>query len=362
MRSNRPRRPATPGLVCIAALAAAGLFAAGAGAAAPQQPPTAAGSPGQPAKAPAKQAGAQLARAKAAADRENAAIRTTYVLGPDDEVDILALEAEEISGKPMRLDANGTINLPMIGRVQAGGLNIEQLEAEITNRLKKYIREPQVAVRVSTFRSQPVSVTGCVGAPGVHQLEGNKTLVEMIAKAGGLRNDAGYLVNITRRPEWGAIPLPSATSTANGFSIARVNMRAIIDARAPEENIQIRPNDVITVPKADIVYVIGDVNKAGGYVLERETTSVMKAIAMATGLAPTASKKRARITRATGEKDRTEIEIDLESIMNGKKPDPPLRGDDILYVPNSLARAGWRRGFETAIQALTSVVIYRGLY
>ena len=96
----------------------------------------------------------------------------------------------DITDKPIRIDTDGYIKLPMVGRVQASGLTPEQLEVEIIKRLKVYLEEPDVAVSVSEFHSQPVSVIGAVGTPGVHQLQGRKTLVEIIALAGGLRPDA----------------------------------------------------------------------------------------------------------------------------------------------------------------------------
>jgi polysaccharide export outer membrane protein len=132
--------------------------------------------------------------------------RITYLLGPDDTVTIHAVNAPDLSEKPFRVDAGGEIKLPMIGRIHAGGLTVEQLEAEITTGLKVYLVEPEVAVSITEFRSQPVSIVGAVAAPGVHQLEGQKTLVEMLAIAGGLRADAGPTVKLTRRLEFGRIP------------------------------------------------------------------------------------------------------------------------------------------------------------
>ena len=126
----------------------------------------------------------------------------------------------------------------MIGRVAAGGLTVEGLEKELATRLKTYVRDPVVAVSVLEYRSQPVSVIGSVGQPGVHQLEGRKTLIEILAKAGGLRPEAGNSIKITRKAEWGTIPLPSATQDPSGqFSVAEVSLKDILQATNPEENI-----------------------------------------------------------------------------------------------------------------------------
>src|SRR5437867_4019906 len=125
--------------------------------------------------------------------------RSTYVLGPDDVVNIRVLDAEEITDKPVRISSTGQISLPMIGRLQAAGLTVEQLEAELVTQLKAYFKEPEVAVSMAEFRSQPVSVIGAVGNAGVLQLQGSKTLVEILSMAGGLRADAGYSIRITRK-------------------------------------------------------------------------------------------------------------------------------------------------------------------
>src|SRR5262245_6437860 len=161
-----------------------------------------------------------------------------YILGPNDEIVILALDAEDIANKPIRITTSGDINLPLVGRIHAAGMNLEQLEAEITERLAKYIKEPHVAISVTQFKSQPVSVFGSVGSPGVVQLEGRKTLIEVLSMAGGLKGDAGSRIRITRKKEWGAIPLSSA-ATEGEYSVADVNIRSIENATQPEDNIQI---------------------------------------------------------------------------------------------------------------------------
>src|SRR5919201_6222001 len=114
------------------------------------------------------------------------AVRTTYRLGPDDQIMIQVSDVPDINGKPQRLDPNGDLKLPMIGRVRASGMTLEQLEAELTNRLKVYIHEPDVAVSVTEFHSQPVSVIGAVNTAGVRQLEGRKTLIEVLSLSGGV--------------------------------------------------------------------------------------------------------------------------------------------------------------------------------
>ena len=185
---------------------------------------------------------------------------TNYTLGPGDEINVVSLHVEEISNRPFRITSAGDVNFPLVGRVFAAGLRIEQLEAILTERLKVYIREPNVVVNVVKFNSQPVSVLGAVGRAGIIQLEGQKSLVEVLSLAGGVTADAGSRIKVTRRSEWGAIPLASAR-TEGEYSIAELDYLAIMDASRPENNIQILPQDVISVPRAQLIYVIGDVKR-----------------------------------------------------------------------------------------------------
>ena len=187
---------------------------------------------------------------------------SAYVLGPDDQIRIQVADVPDISDKPQRLDPDGDLRLPMVGRVHAAGMTLGQLEAELKTRLKVYIQEPDVAVSVAEFRSQPVSVIGAVKASGVHQLEGRKTLIEVLSLAGGVDNAAGPTARITRRPEFGRIPLPdAATDSAGDFSIVEIDLKALLEAKTPERNIVIRPHDVISIPRAEVVYVIGEVER-----------------------------------------------------------------------------------------------------
>ena len=287
----------------------------------------------------------------------------TYLLGPDDVITVHVVDAEEFPDKPIRIGPNGFITLPMVGRVEAGGRTAEALEKEIAERLKTYIRNPEVSVNLSEQRSQPVSVIGAVGTPGVQQLQGRKTLVEILSLAGGARADAGSSVKIARQKEWGPIPLPNAVTDPSGqFSVAEVNLRAIMEARNPAENILIMPNDVISVPRAQAVYVIGDVKRPGEFVLgEKTRVSVLQAVAMASGLEKTAASSKARILRASAAPDlkRMEITVNLKKILAGQGEDIPMQPEDILLVPGSRTKTALIRGLESALQIGSGIAIYR---
>lgn len=287
-----------------------------------------------------------------------------YVLGPDDDITIQALDADEITNKPVRIDTSGNINLPLVGRLRAAGLTVEQLEAEIAARLRTYIQQPYVTISVTNFRSQPVSVLGAVRNPGIHQLQGRKSLFEILSMAGGLASEAGHSVKITRQMEWGPIPLASATTDPTGnFSIAEVKLRAIVEARNPQENILIQPHDIISVPRAELVYVVGQVRRPGGFVLnDRESISILQALAMADGLTNISSAKNARIIRSSVGENRVEIPVNLKLILDGKSSDVALKADDILFIPTNVAKGVFISTIQTAISAATSAVIYGGMY
>jgi polysaccharide biosynthesis/export protein len=283
----------------------------------------------------------------------------TYTLGSGDQIIVRVLNLEEIDTKPVPIDLKGSINLPVAGRIQASGLTTEQLEAAIAERLKKVLVKPDVSVYLAEMRSQPVSLLGQVQTPGVHQLQGQKNLFEVLSLAGGLRQEAGPVINITRRLEWGPIPLPSASNDSTGrYSVASVDVKSVMNATNPAENILVMPNDVISVPKADTIYVIGAVKKPGAYVLgEHHTLSALQVLALAEGTDKTAATQDAKIMRVLPDSnDRAEIPVDLRNILSGKTPDVPLTADDILFVPVSKAKAVGYRALEALVQAGTFAV------
>jgi polysaccharide biosynthesis/export protein len=277
-----------------------------------------------------------------------------YVLGPDDQITVHALDVPDISNTPQRLDPNGDLRLPMIGRVHAAGMTVEELERELTARLKAYLQEPDVSIAVAELRSQPVSILGAVGTSGVSQLEGRKTLVEVLSMAGGLSADAGPTVRITRNLDHGRIPLPEATEDESGrFSTVEIDVRPLLEATTPEKNIVIQPYDVISVPRADMVYVVGEVGKPGPVPLSSgHSISVMEAVSVSGGVLRTAAPTRARLLRrAPGQEKRTELNFNLQHIMQGKADDLPLMAGDILLVPDSSSKRITARALEAVIQA-----------
>jgi polysaccharide biosynthesis/export protein len=289
-------------------------------------------------------------------------VRSTYLLGPDDQLDISGPELTESANKPARIDSEGNVQVPLLGRVHVAGMTVQETELKLNKDLTKYIRDPQVIVSVSEIRSQPVSVLGAVNTPGVHQVQGHKTLLEMLSLAGGVRQDAGYSVRLTRQLAWGCIPLPEATVDPTGqFSVAELNLKKIMDAKDPAENIQIFPHDVITVPKAEMVFVIGEVRRSGGFVLgEHKSISVLQALSLAEGLSNVADSRHAKILRLKPDADqREELPVDIKELFKGKKPDITLQAEDILFVPGSTGKKIGLRTLETAIQTGSGLAIWR---
>jgi polysaccharide export outer membrane protein len=282
-------------------------------------------------------------------------------LGADDVIQIHAVEAEEISDKPVRIGSDGYINLPLVGRIKAAGLSVEELQAELVQRLKHLIVDPDVTVSLTETHSHPISVVGAVKNPGVIQLQGQKTFLEVITLAGGPRDDAGYTARISRRRELGSLPLPRATTDPSGqFSVAEVNLQNIMEARDSSANIVMMPNDVISVPKAQMVYVIGDVLRPGGIALaDQRTLTVLQAISIANGLGKTAKSTEAKILRlAPGSASRMEVPVNLKMMLVGRNNDIPMQADDILFVPTSLRKDLTIKTIE-ALAGGTTGLIYR---
>jgi len=255
----------------------------------------------------------------------------------------------------------GYVDVPIVGHVKAAGLTVLQLETAISHDLQKYVRNPQVTVTVADYKSEPVSVVGSVNQPGVYHLTGQNTLVQVLSQAQGLSEGASNKINITREKTQGPIPLPGCSEDSTGkFYTATVNTKLLLDAKDPSANVKIKPNDVVAIPKAEMVYVVGAVNKSGGFVLsERESISVLQAVSMAEGLDKTSSPGHAKIIRRGENNQRLEIPADLKKILAGQVSDVQLYANDILFVPTSLPKSVSLRALEAAIQVGTGVAIYR---
>ncbi len=224
----------------------------------------------------------------------------TVLLGPGDQITIHAMFAPELSDKPVRIDEDGFIRLPLLGRVLAGGLRVEELATALRDKLGEYFKDPQVSLDVLEVKSLPVSVLGAVKSPGVYQIQGPKRLTEMLSMAGGPDQDSGYIVRVSRPIKMGPLPVTGQAPTTSGdFTVVEVNLPDLLDGKNLNSNIFIEPQDVITVPRAKLVYVMGEVHRAGGFLLhEQESMGVLQAISMAEGLTVTVTSGDLKILRA----------------------------------------------------------------
>jgi polysaccharide export outer membrane protein len=272
------------------------------------------------------------------------------------------MDVEEIGQQPYVLDLRGEITLPMAGRIKASGMTAEELEKEIAGRLKAYLKEPQVTVAVAEMKSQPVMVMGSVAQPGIVQLQGKKTLFEVISMAGGFRQDAGPVIRVARRKkDWGEVPLTGAKDDATGeFSVGEVWVQDVVTGSSPALNIKVLPNDVITVPKAEVLYVLGNVKKSGGFLLgDRQTVTALQALSMAEGFAPFAKSNEVKVLRKTDRAtERQEIVIRLKDILDAKVPDVLLQPEDIMYVPEATGKKVGAELLRAGVQVATGVAVW----
>jgi len=309
-----------------------------------------------------------------------------YRIGPEDLILITVFEVPELT-RDVRVSANGEISMPLLGAVKASGLSPQELERVLQELLRRtYMKDPQVSVFVREMQSHPVSVFGAVRKPGVFQIRGARTLIEVLSLAEGLEEDAGDTVIVMRKPphagpaygagsreiaeesgydtlavsdEAGTFP-SRVDGTAQAENI-EIDLKVLLESPDSRHNILVYPGDFVKVTRAGIVYVVGEVNKPGGFVLQtNENISVLQALALAEGHTGTAAKSKARIIRTdqqTGE--RVEIPLDLEKVLEGKSEDALLQPKDILFVPNSASRTALYRAAETAISIVSGVIIWR---
>jgi polysaccharide export outer membrane protein len=253
-------------------------------------------------------------------------------VGPNDLIAVTVYDAPELS-RTIRIGADGYLALPMVKeRIKAKGLYPADLEAAIGAALteEEILVSPVVTVTIAEYHSHPISVSGSVKMPVVFQAEGPTTLLEAIARAQGLTNEAGREILVSRsQPE------------ADGKSIMltrRIPVRALFDDADAELNLILTGGEEIRVPEIGKVYIMGNVKKPGSFPVQDGTdTTVMQMLALAEGLAPYAN-KTAYIYRREGAGAKNEIAVPLEKIMKRQAPDVALTANDILYIPDNSGR------------------------
>jgi len=267
----------------------------------------------------------------------------SLLIGPGDLLRISVLRESELDQHARVLDS-GEVPLSLIGKVRVEGLTPAQAATRIAVEYRdgNLLLHPEVSVFVEEFATQAVTVLGQVAHPGTVRLNAPRTLIDVLSLAGGLMPDADRHIVLERGGKDGE------------------RIHAFLPNRADDAlnaDILVRPGDTVIVPKAGIVYVLGDVAHPGGYVMQNDSQlTVLQAIALAAGTSKTASERHVRLVRNVDGMSQS-IDLPLRDMERGRTPDVPLHANDILYVPFSLAK-NISLGLANITAAASSALIY----
>jgi polysaccharide biosynthesis/export protein len=269
----------------------------------------------------------------------------SLLIGPGDLLHVTVLRESDLEQK-VRVRDSGEITLALVGNVQVLGLSAGDAASAIAAKYieGQFLKHPEVEVFVEEYATQPVSVLGQVVKPGLISISTTRSLVDVIAMAGGLTEAADRHITIERG------------GGRHGLVEVFLSNHA---EDALNANVQVNPGDKVLVPKAGIVYVLGDVGRPGGYVMQNNSRlTVLQAIAMAAGVNKTASEKHARVIHNTNGQFE-ERDLPLKEIEAGTSPDELLAADDVIYIPFSFGR-NIMLGTNSIVAASTSALIYAG--
>lgn len=244
-----------------------------------------------------------------------AAIDNNYMVGDGDVLKVAVYGNPDLDAT-VRVSSDGTILFPLLGQVKIGGLNVAQVSDHLAKKLADgYLVNPQVSVFVEEFRSKKAIIIGQVRTPGLYELSGPTSVLELISKAGGLTLEAGDKATIKRKTGLGMAEEKMIT----------VNLKDLVERGQASLDAPILDGDNVFVSKAEVFYVTGEVGRPNSYRFE-EGTTVIKAITMAGGFSPIASKSRVRIIR--------KVNGD-EQVIKSVAMDIPVLPDDVIVVPES---------------------------
>ena len=272
-------------------------------------------------------------------------------------LDIKVFNKPQFSREAVKVDPRGMVRMPLVKQeIKAACHNEDELAAEITTRLKEYVREPEVIVQIKEYLSEPVAVLGAVRSPSRFQLQRRVRLLELLTFANGPTENAGRTVQVVHMGPLSSCGGPSKTeantladSDASQFDHYKLSETLLGDEKA---NPYVQPGDVISIPAADYVYVIGNVIRPTSIALT-DTMTVTRAIAMAGGPALDTKKSEIQIVRQTpGSTEKKEIVVNLDAINHHKAEDVVLMANDIVDVPAS----GGKRLFRSLVGAVVPTV------
>jgi polysaccharide export outer membrane protein len=253
------------------------------------------------------------------AHAQSAQQQTNYVIGPQDVLTITSFDQEDLSNK-YPVDSDGTFTFPLIGRVKAGGLTLRELEAELKRLLKDgFFKDPQLSVGVETYKSQKIHIVGEVRNAGTYPLTGQMSLIEAVARAGSTLPTASgeaLIVRVKNGHTAGPV-LPNAENT----EVTTVDLKEL-QSGALSQNVALKDGDTIFIPRAESVYVFGQVKNPGAYAIQK-TTTVLQALSLAGGVTERGATGRIKIVRI--EKGKT---VEVKALLTDI-----VRPGDTIMVP-----------------------------
>lgn len=262
-------------------------------------------------------------------------------LGPGDLIEISVYNVPELSTK-VRVGNSGNVYLPLIDYVHVGDLTVSEAQDAIEKRLEDggFVHNAHVAISVDESPSQRVTILGEVVKPGIYPAVGNQKLYDYISAAGGFTAAAGRKISIIREHDQTPLTVDLPRNLADSL----------------KDNIDVLPGDTITIPRAPIIYVVGDVGHPTGLLIDNGSLTVLQAIALAGGTNHTAKMNDARIIRK-GTEGMTETKLPLKKMLEAKAPDVTLQADDILFIPLSGVRVAASQTLQAALTATTGIAI-----
>jgi len=267
-------------------------------------------------------------------------------IGPGDLLEVSVLEFPELA-QSLRVNDSGDATMNLIGRVHLAGLTTDTARALIARKLREenYVVDPQVSVFIREYSTQGVSVVGEVNKPGVYPVLGGQTLLDVIAAAGGVTSLAGPDATIERSLDHNIMAI-----------------RFSKDARASfASDVRLYPGDKVIIGRAGLVYVLGDVGRPGGFVMENDgKLTLLEALAMAGGSNLSASLGHAKLIRKT-DSGYVEVPIAVKKMMRGQVADPQLQPEDILYIPSNLVKSAFKSTGSSIVGATTGAAIYHSM-
>lgn len=266
-----------------------------------------------------------------------------YRIGPEDLIEITVFEVEKLN-KTVRVSTKGDISLPLLGVLKVTGLTATELEKKVTDLLaERYLKEPYVTVFIKEYRNQRIAVIGMVEKPGVFEVTGQKTVLGMLAMAGGLKEEAGRLLFLIRPPDLNEDVLKEMGESSKQPPLTLViDLEELLIKGDLSLNVPTRAGDVINIPASGKVFVGGAVVRPGGFPLKGKKLTVTQAIALGEGLKPEADGSEIKIFRFSGAGYEKEvIPVNYDAIVKGQANDFFLRENDILIVPISGVKNFW---------------------